>query len=64
MGIFDLYSSRNKPKYPELYQYTKASDKLRKQLVHIVADSIGMRVAGDMIILRNLRGCIMTCFLF
>lgn len=46
MGIFDLYSSRNKPKYPELYQYTKASDKLRKQLVHIVADSIGTRVAG------------------
>lgn len=46
MGIFDLYSSRNKPKYPELYQYTKASNKLRKQLVHIVADSIGVNV-GD-----------------
>ncbi|MFA0054703.1 STM4504/CBY_0614 family protein [Vibrio echinoideorum] len=46
MGIFDLYSSRNKPKYPELYQYTTASPKLRRQLVHIVADSIGMRVGG------------------
>ncbi|EJL6721258.1 HEPN domain-containing protein [Vibrio alginolyticus] len=46
MGIFDLYSSRNKPKYPELYQYTKASDKLRKQLVHIFADTIGMNT-GD-----------------
>ncbi|MFB1071800.1 STM4504/CBY_0614 family protein [Vibrio diabolicus] len=46
MGVFDLYSSRNKPKYPELYQYTKVSAKLRRQLVHIVADSIGMRVAG------------------
>ncbi len=46
MGIFDLYSSRNKPKYPELYQYTTASEKLRRQLVHIVADAIGANVAG------------------
>ncbi|EGQ9412398.1 STM4504/CBY_0614 family protein [Vibrio cholerae] len=41
MGIYELYSSRNKPKYPELYQYTQASIKLRRQLVHIVAESVG-----------------------
>ncbi len=41
MGIFDLYSSRNKPKYPELYEYDNASIKLRRQLIHIFAGAIG-----------------------
>ncbi|EIA1494032.1 STM4504/CBY_0614 family protein [Vibrio parahaemolyticus] len=43
MGIFELHSSRNKPKYPELYQYDYASIKLRRQLIHIFAGAIGSR---------------------
>lgn len=41
MAVFELYSTRNKAKYPEVFQYDKASPKLRNQLVQIVRDAIG-----------------------
>ncbi|MEZ8735367.1 MULTISPECIES: STM4504/CBY_0614 family protein [unclassified Vibrio] len=46
MAVFDLYSTRNKPKHPEVYQYEMASQKLRTQLTQIVFAAIGTNVSG------------------
>lgn len=41
MAIYELYSTRNKAKYPEVYQYTEVSDKLRTQVAQILVAAIG-----------------------
>lgn len=41
MPILELYSTRNKDLYPDVYQYEHASDKLRVQLVKIFFDAFG-----------------------
>ncbi|MEZ8885737.1 STM4504/CBY_0614 family protein [Vibrio sp. 10N.222.54.F6] len=46
MAVFELYSTRNKPKHPEVYQYDEASKKLRAQLVQIALGAIGTYKAG------------------
>ncbi|MGI2111847.1 STM4504/CBY_0614 family protein [Shewanella frigidimarina] len=43
MPIFELYSSRNKNVYPDIYQYQSPSKKLRVQIVKVICDSIGMK---------------------
>ncbi|HHF0549130.1 STM4504/CBY_0614 family protein [Vibrio diabolicus] len=43
MAIYELYSTRNKAKYPEVYQYTEVSDKLRTQVAQILVAAIGTR---------------------
>lgn len=41
MLIHELYSMRNKPKYPDVYQYDYASSKLRNQIIQVAAETIG-----------------------
>ncbi|TOG28088.1 hypothetical protein CGJ04_23915 [Vibrio parahaemolyticus] len=41
MPIMELYSTRNKTIYPDVYQYEVASRKLRVQIVKIIFDSFG-----------------------
>ncbi|GAL23757.1 hypothetical protein JCM19239_7711 [Vibrio variabilis] len=43
MAIYELYSTRNKAKYPEVYQYKVVSDKLRTQVAQILVAAIGNR---------------------
>ncbi|EHN67916.1 STM4504/CBY_0614 family protein [Aliivibrio fischeri] len=43
MPILELYSTRNKDIYPDVYQYAIASNKLRVQLVKIIFDAFGSR---------------------
>lgn len=47
MAIYELYSTRNKAKYPEVYQYHSASDKLRTQIAQILIAAIGSRTNYD-----------------
>lgn len=41
MPILELYSTRNKDVYPDVYHYANASNKLRIQLVKIIFDAFG-----------------------
>ena len=44
MGIFDLYSKRqkrNRGEVPDVYSYDSISDQLRVQIIHIWSDTIG-----------------------
>lgn len=43
MAIYELYSTRNKAKYPEVYQYEVASNRLRTQIAQILIAAIGNR---------------------
>ena len=42
MPIFELYSTRNKNIYPDIYQYNLPSKKLRVQISKIIGDGIGI----------------------
>ncbi|MCA0952412.1 hypothetical protein LCM22_19950 [Shewanella chilikensis] len=41
--IYDLYSTRNKPIYPDIYRYDAPSPKLRNQIVQILIAAIGSK---------------------
>lgn len=41
MPITELYSTRNKSKYPDVFQYQLISDKLTQQVIQILTDCIG-----------------------
>ncbi|WP_318480763.1 STM4504/CBY_0614 family protein [Photobacterium leiognathi] len=45
MAIYELYSSRNKAKYPEVYHYETVSDKLRTQIAQILIEAIGSQMS-------------------
>lgn len=42
MPILELYSTRNKESYPDIYQYHCPSQKLRVQIAKIIGDGIGI----------------------
>ncbi|HHC7319572.1 hypothetical protein G6364_17840 [Vibrio cholerae] len=42
MAILELYSTRNKDVYPDTYQYSYPSEKLRVQVARIIGDAIGI----------------------
>ncbi|GAB6262366.1 STM4504/CBY_0614 family protein [Photobacterium sp. R1] len=44
MAIYELYSTRNKAKYPEVYQYADVGDRLRTQVAQILIAAIGSRI--------------------
>lgn len=41
MAVFELYSMRNKPKYPDVYQYQVVPKRLRSQITQIIRDTFG-----------------------
>lgn len=41
MAVFELYSMRNKPKYPDVYQYQVVPERLRSQITQIIRDTFG-----------------------
>ncbi|PML91933.1 STM4504/CBY_0614 family protein [Vibrio breoganii] len=47
MAIHELYSMRNKAKYPDVYQYERASRKLRTQVAQILVATIGNKIGYD-----------------